>query len=152
MPQCCHNAVLPMKVRCHNINGTKSQTVDKFGSPPILPTDRINRFLFYFVLRLAPNFYLPLAVVVTWFVLMQSPTAVTRLFPSLSVTAFVKMCMLCHTRPHSEALTVILQLMRLWHIKRNILHRLPLKSHWTQYQIHKPVCATGSIANNDNQP
>lgn len=47
--------------------------------------------------------------------------------------------------------TVLLQPMRLWHIKRNIRHGLPLKSHWTQYQIHKPVCATGSIANNDNQ-
>lgn len=35
--------------------------------------------------------------------------------------------------------TVLLQLMRLWHIKRNIRHGLPLKSHWTQYQIHKPV-------------
>lgn len=38
-----------------------------------------------------------------------------------------------------------------WHTVRNVLHGLPLKSHWTQYQIHRPVGATGSIANN-NKP
>lgn len=39
-----------------------------------------------------------------------------------------------------------------WRTVRNVLHGTPLKSHWTQYQIHRPVGATGSIANNINKP